>query len=204
MSSPTSVDNSLAGFISYTIGNLQEEYVKKTPRAKQRLAAFRQVGNRSIGESPETWDVLYSSAFPEKLIGRGSTPTKSETAAFLTLTLYAVHQQSKDKGVHVTADKGKRPNNLGAAVRQFATLTDTDLFESSLYRRFNSVVQSQTIESLAYHLRSLIKLLRSEDIVLDYVLLAKDLYNWQDPERRKAVQLNWARQLYHFSETPNS
>lgn len=193
----SSKSNDLAAYIYHTVGKLQDGYKDNSSWAKERLATLRHVANRSIGDSPETWDVLYYESFPESLIGMGQNPTRGEQAAFLTLTLYAVHQQSKRHGVHVKTEKGSRPRTLGTAVREFATATGTELFDSSLYRRFTAMVQSQTIEGVAHHLRSLIKLFRTQDsITLDYGALAKDLYYFQDPGRRKAVQLNWARQLY--------
>ena len=185
----SSKSNDLAAYIYHTVGKLQDGYKDNSSWAKERLATLRHVANRSIGDSPETWDVLYDESFPESLIGMGQNPTRGEQAAFLTLTLYAVHQQSKRHGVHVKTEKGSRPRTLGTAVREFATATGTELFDSSLYRRFTAMVQSQTIEGVAHHLRSLIKLFRTQDsITLDYGALAKDLYYFQDPGRRKAVK----------------
>ena len=157
----SSKSNDLAAYIYHTVGKLQDGYKDNSSWAKERLAILRHVANRSIGDSPETWDVLYDESFPESLIGMGQNPTRGEQAAFLTLTLYAVHQQSKRHGVHVKTEKGSRPRTLGTAVREFATATGTELFDSSLYRRFTAMVQSQTIEGVAHHLRSLIKLFRT-------------------------------------------
>jgi len=193
----SSKSNDLAAYIYHTVGKLQDGYKDNSSWAKERLATLRHVTNRSIGDSPETWDVLYDESFPESLIGMGQNPTRGEQAAFLTLTLYAVHQQSKRVSTETNHEGGRRPPPVGTAVREFATATGTELFDSSLYRRFTAMVQSQTIEGVAHHLRSLIKLFRTQDsILLDYGALAKDLYYFQDPGRRKAVQLNWARQLY--------
>ena len=192
----------LAEYIHETVKNLQDKYQDNSSWAKKQLALLRRVANRSIGDSPETWDILYDKRFPESLKGTGrEDPTWGEKAAFFTLTLYAVHQQSKRHGVHVEPEKGSQPQTLGAAVREFHNATkkdaDKELFDSSIYRRFITMVQSQTIEDAAYHLRSLIKLFRTQDsILLDYGKLAKELYYFQNPKYRKAVQLSWARQLY--------
>lgn len=199
----------LAKYICKTVAALQKEYKNNSSWAKKRLATLRHVANRSIGDSPETWNVLYGESFPKSLIGMGQNPTRGEKAAFLTLTLYAVHQQSKKHDVHVKSKKGSQPRTLGTAVREFhnATKTDPDkeLFDSTIYRRFIIMVQSRTIEDAAYHLRSLIKLFRTQDsITLDYGALAKELYFFQNPGCRKAVQLNWARQLYQSTPTPET
>ena len=198
----SSKSDELAKYIHKTVERLQDEYKDNSSWAKKQLALLRRVANRSIGDSPETWDVLYDKSFPESLIGMGQEdPTWGEKAAFFALTLYAVHQQSKRHGVHVKTEEGSQPQTLGVAVREFHNATkkdpDKELFDSSIYRRFITMVHSQTIEGVAHHLRSLIKLFRTQDsITLDYSALAKDLYDFQDPGRRKAVQLNWARQLY--------
>ena len=192
----------LAKYIQETVKNLQDKYQDNSSWAKKQLALLRRVANRSIGDSPETWSILYDKRFPESLKGTGQKdPTWGEKAAFFTLTLYAVHQQSKRHGVHVKTGKGLQPQTLGAAVREFHNATkkdpDKELFDSSIYRRFITMVQSQTIEDAAYHLRSLIKLFRTQDsILLDYGELAKELYDFQNPKLRKTVQLSWARQLY--------
>lgn len=205
-----SKSDELAEYIHKTVKNLQEKYKDNSSWAKKQLALLRRVANRSIGDSPETWGVLYGKQFPKSLQGTGQEdPTWGEKAAFLTLTLYAVHQQSKRHGVHIEPEKGSQPQTLGAAVREFHNATTKDpnkeLFDSSVYRRFIIMVQSRTIEDAAYHLRSLIKLFRTQDsILLDYGALARDLYDFQDPGRRKAVQLNWARQLYQSTPTPET
>ena len=197
-----SKSDELAKYIRDTVEKLQDEYKNNSSWAKKQLALLRHVANRSIGDSPETWSILYDKRFPESLKGTGGEdPTWGEKAAFFTLTLYAVHQQSKRHGVHVETKKGSQPQTLGAAVREFHNATkkdpDKELFDSSIYRRFITMVHSQTIEDAAYHLRSLIKLFRTQDsILLDYGELAKDLYYFQNPKCRKAVQLSWARQLY--------
>lgn len=199
----SSKSDELAEYIRDTVERLQDKYKDNSSWAKKQLALLRRVANRSIGDSPETWGILYDKRFPESLKGTGQEdpPTWGEKAAFFTLTLYAVHQQSKRHGVHVETKKGSQPQTLGVAVREFHNATkkdpDKELFDSSIYRRFITMVHSQTIEDAAYHLRSLIKLFRTQDsILLDYGELAKDLYYFQNPKCRKAVQLSWARQLY--------
>ncbi|AKK06787.1 CRISPR type I-E/ECOLI-associated protein CasB/Cse2 [Corynebacterium mustelae] len=187
------------------ISQLQDGYLAGTPNAKANIAAFRRQANRHLGESPETWAV-FSESLPADLVGKGENPSPAEKAIFTALTLYAVHQQSKTEPMHVPSQPPESgtftaENGLGTAVRKMATITDTELFDSSLYRRFVSIVQSQTFEATVHHLRSMIQLLRTESIPLDYGLLAKDLYRFQFPDSKKSVQLSWARQLYR-TESP--
>ena len=79
----SSKSNDLAAYIYHTVGKLQEGYKDNSSWAKERLATLRHVANRSIGDSPETWDVLYDESFPESLIGMGQNPTRGEQAAAL-------------------------------------------------------------------------------------------------------------------------
>ncbi|MFC2585311.1 MAG: hypothetical protein ACFNV9_01875, partial [Corynebacterium matruchotii] len=72
----SSKSNDLAAYIYHTVGKLQDGYKDNSSWAKERLATLRHVANRSIGDSPETWDVLYDESFPESLIGMGQNPTR--------------------------------------------------------------------------------------------------------------------------------
>lgn len=205
---PTQTKNDgylLMGFVTRTIEKLYTGYSGDASWAKKQLANLRRAANHSIGDSPETWDVLYNADLPEELLGHNTEPSNSETAAFLALTLYAVHQQSKKDNMHERAKKGLRSKNLGTATREFSESNNVDdVFESPIYRRFSTLVQSQTFDEVAYHLRGFIKLLRTKDISIDYGQLAKDLYYLQFDHLRKNVQLSWARQLHQPSKNTNS
>ncbi|GAA1471392.1 type I-E CRISPR-associated protein Cse2/CasB [Corynebacterium felinum] len=185
----TSKSKQLSEFIYRTIEQYQQHYLQGAPHAKADLANFRRLANKQLGDSPETWAV-FSHGFPPQLIGNGFQPSPAETAAFISLTLFASHIQSKHEPMHL------KNEGLGDALRKYAVKTNTDLFESSLFKRFNSVIHSPNMEGIAYHLRSLVQLFRSESIPLDYGKLATDLYRMQFPDSRTSTQLSWARQLY--------
>ncbi|MCU9519966.1 type I-E CRISPR-associated protein Cse2/CasB [Corynebacterium sp. ES2794-CONJ1] len=179
-------------FVYRTVERLQKKYLEGSPSAKADLASWRRSASKTVGESPETWAVLAEN-FPESLVGRGQHPSAAEQAVFTALTLFAVHMQSKTRPMHV------KDNGLGTAMRTLARTNEADFFESSLFRRFTSATQAQTVEAASYHLRTLVSLLRSKDIPLDYGRLARELYLFQFPDSRKAVQLGWARQIYRFT-----
>ena len=55
----------------------------------------------------------------------------------------------------------------------------------------------------AHHLRGLIQLLRAEEIPLDYVHLAENLYDFQNPDSRPGVRLEWGQDFYEKPRTAN-
>ncbi|QDU60456.1 CRISPR-associated protein Cse2 [Planctomycetes bacterium Pan216] len=78
---------------------------------------------------------------------------------------------------------------LGAAFRQLARQDDSDGPE----RRFTTLLNADA-EDLPGRLRHAISLLRSKDIAVDWIQVAKDLFNWSHPDR--FVQRQWARDFW--------
>ena len=52
------------------------------------------------------------------------------------------------------------------------------------------------MEELSYRLRTLVKILRDNDIKLNYVDLAGDLYNFQFENSIDKVRLKWGQDFY--------
>lgn len=128
--------------------------------------------------------------FPAELAGRGDEPSVGEWAAHLALTMFAVHQQSKNALMH------KPGQGLGQAVRQLARRENEDEADSGVMRRYKIVLQASTVEATAHHLRGLVQLLRQADIPLDYGRLAQDLANLRNPRQADGVRLQWSREFY--------
>lgn len=87
---------------------------------------------------------------------------------------------------------------LGDAVRQL--IQRNSARESAIKRRFLVAVSAESFEELTWHVRGLVQLLRAEEIRLDYPQLAKELYQFQFPEARDRLRLQWGRQLYRPSK----
>ena len=83
---------------------------------------------------------------------------------------------------------------LGMAIRKLAG-NDTDRLKA-VQRRFNAFATARSMPECLHHLRGLIQLLRSEDIPLDYVELAGDLYEFQTPDGAARVRLRWGQDFY--------
>ena len=187
--------------------------------SKANLAILRRGAGKTPGEMPELWGCFLRN-LPEELMGTGSEPSKSEWAIYLALVMYALHQQGNDTPMNYIEDKNKNntpndskdtsqqheqgndtsseencPNSLGTAVGK---LIKTEEDAERIIRRFNVMATSADITELSYHLRTIIGLLNSEKITLDYSKLAKDLYRYQSssPNIRANVRLEWGRDFY--------
>ena len=68
--------------------------------------------------------------------------------------------------------------------------------EDAIKRRFDTVITSNSATELAYHLRGMIQLLKSESISLDYPRLAEDLFRFQSPVSRDSVRLQWGQDYF--------
>lgn len=165
------------------------------PQWRAELAELRRgVGHRP-GDLPELWGGFLEE-MPQELWG-GKEPSAAEWAIYLSLTLYALHQQG-DR----TPSMNQPGCTLGRAVRQLAEKSAApgqDWTESSVLRRFNALATSDSMPEVSHHLRGMIQLLRRADLPLDYPQLAEELYRFQFPEGAASVRLQWGRDLYRMS-----
>lgn len=164
------------------------------PAARGQLAALRKAVSQAPGESPEVWS-LTEVEVPERA---GDAPTWEELAVHTTMTLYAVHQQSRTEPMYVPG------RGLGRAARALIGIGEEE--SPSARARFNALVTSTSITELQHHLRGFISQLRAKSIPLDYAMLADDLVAFQRPDGAKTVRLRWARQYASLraSEDPSS
>ncbi|AKE41059.1 CRISPR-associated Cse2 family protein [Corynebacterium kutscheri] len=197
----SSISNKIASHVYSKIGPLQTNYLADYSSAKAELAELRRSANNPKA-SFKIWSLVFDN-LDEELIGKGDRFNRAERALLTTFQLYAIHQQSSNKPMHVTAKttgaEQSFPQGLGTAVRRIANPNDSDDWEQAILRRFSSVVNASTFEGTKHHLRGLIQIFRAKDIPLNYGLLAKDLYRLQFPEAVQSVHLRWARELYQRS-----
>lgn len=177
----------LGAYVQQKIRQLTQSQNQSAVRAS--LAQLRRGIGKPPGSLPELWGEMFS-GMQDSLAGVGDQPSRAEWAVYLCLTLFALHQQSKD----LSKQAMHQPQNrLGLAVRQLIKSPEE---EERVKRRFDQVVTADSPEELSHHLRGLIQLLRSKDIPLDYAALAKDLYLMQIPEAKDGVRLRWGRDYY--------
>ena len=158
------------------------------------LANLRRGAGKAPGDLPKLWGIFLNN-LPDEMRSRNGEPTKAEWAIYLSLTLYALHQQGHSESVH--SDK----ISLGKAA---AMLMDdqTDDERERVLRRFAPVVTAKDMSELSHHLRCLVQLLsaKGKEISLDYVRLAKDIYDFQFDEGKKKVRLRWGQDFYFIEK----
>ena len=123
-----------------------------------------------------------------------------EQAIFTAIQMYAIHQQSNVESVlkfgnddENESREKKYKANIGDAL---ATLRSDE--SESIDKRFNAMITATNFNKLSYHLRQMIKILKSKsDAKVDYAKLAEDLY-WFMIGRKEEVRLSWARSYYKY------
>lgn len=162
-----------------------------TPHARSTLAHWRRANGRTVDELPELWGTTLA-YLPEEAQPDNGVPTREENAAFTTLALFAVLQQSRPTSVH-SADI-----SFGAAARVLADTLRRPDGTSTLDARFNALLTATAWTEIGAHLRSLTTQMRSSTIPVrvDFHRLAQDLTALQDPNQHDRVLLRWARD-YH-------
>jgi CRISPR system Cascade subunit CasB len=178
------------------IGELQDG--KDDSEVRATLAKLRRGIGKPPGSDPELWKITLE-GLPPKLAGKDGIPSHGELAVHTALTLYAMHQQSK-QSKHMSVPG----RTLGRAVRSLAMKRNGDNFENDpVKRRFVAAATSNTIQEFSHHLRGLIQLMRAEDVTLDYPELAKDLFGFQFTDGPDRMRLKWGRDFYYNSDSEN-
>ncbi|MDK3256656.1 type I-E CRISPR-associated protein Cse2/CasB [Blastococcus capsensis] len=179
---------SLEDLVGDRVSGLQARYLAGSSSGVGDLAALRRAVTGMPGEDPRTWALTVADVSPW---ARDDEPTAAELAAHAALTLYAVHQQSHGRAMHL------RGRGLGSAVRTLGQQTNA---EDAVRRRFEALGTAATFPELLHHARGLVRQLRSAGVPLDYGRLARDFLHWQDPGRIASVRLRWGRD-YHRIRT---
>ncbi|OUN01218.1 MAG: type I-E CRISPR-associated protein Cse2/CasB [Firmicutes bacterium ZCTH02-B6] len=162
-----------------------QELVKKQDRA--RLAALR----RGMLLEPSQFYELFSLVPPRFLEG---ATTKELQIRLMVAILFASHQ-----GSFPAEENAGRRRNLGASLRLLAlkkaggNLEPDKELPEALKRRLDALLAARS-EDLFHHLRQVIRLLKSEEIPVDWEQLLLDLRHWDREDRR--VQWNWSRSFY--------
>lgn len=180
---------------SCMVQQLHRLQVLPEPQRRAELARLRQGVGRSPGEMPALWG-SFLVQMPKPLQGNDG-PSEAEWAIYLSLTLFALHQQG-EQGLSMH----QPGRTLGSAVQELAKVScapGQEWTESSVIRRFNALATADSMPELAHHLRGMIQLLRREKIPLDYPQLAADLYRFQFVEDAANVRLQWGRDLYRIT-----
>lgn len=171
-------------------GNLDSAF------SKARLARLRRGIGKKPGELPELWGEFLD-MMPESLMSETDEPSYAEWTVYTVLTLWAFHQQGHSDTVNLQGAE----NRLGCAVRKLIKKEDD---EERIRFKLSLVAEADDMEELAYRLRVLLGLLSSENIQLDYVDLAGDLFRFQFEKYADRIRLKWGQDFYRYKNTNDS
>lgn len=180
----------LGDHVARRVGALQARVLSTVPQpeAISALARLR----RGIGRTPGfDFTLEQYLQVPEDLLGYrpadDAEAADTEYAVHDAVTLYALHQQSRRERMHVDG------RGLGRALSDLVRKSDSP---EGVRRRFAALGTASTYHESIYHLRSLITMLREQQIPLDYGLLADDLTTLRGPDGQSRVQAIWGREFF--------
>ncbi|PVY95505.1 CRISPR system Cascade subunit CasB [Ezakiella coagulans] len=166
---------------------------------KALLANMRNSADKDISNNVDALAYVFSNlSYGED--DRGGELSYMEQAIFTAIQMYAIHQQSNVESVlkfgnddENESREKKYKANIGDAL---ATLRSDE--SESIDKRFNAMITATNFNKLSYHLRQMIKILKSKsDAKVDYAKLAEHLY-WFMIGRKEEVRLSWARSYYKY------
>lgn len=188
----------------YQIKRLTQQKIERLLRenswSRATLAKLRRGIGKQPGELPELFEILFDD-MPEGLYSQGDEPSYAEWAIYTSLTLFALHQQGKDRPMSASGkiDDKNKGNSLGTAVGLLKQDKDRKL---AIKKRFDAVLTANEFTEFAHHARGLIQLLKVGDITLDYPRFAADLYQYQFDENKSQIRLRWGEDYYRVAH-PN-
>lgn len=197
---PDNPRDELYRFVAGRVQRLQAAYLKGTSAGLRQLAELRRAAGQEPGSYAPVWELEFE-GMPNSLVGKNArdpAPSAGEWAVHVALTLYAVHQQSQETGMHVQGPNGR----LGAAVRTLVWKSPeryTNLAPGEPPRRFAALVSAGSIEEVSHYLRQIVQILRGASVPLDYGQLACDVFDLQNPYRADAVRLAWGRDYARYA-----
>ncbi|GAA2154727.1 hypothetical protein GCM10009760_53910 [Kitasatospora kazusensis] len=154
---------------------------ERTPPGED-LAALRAGLGRPAMDVPKLWP-YYTSAVNDDLARRDQVSDEQQ-AEHAALTLFGLHQQSRNEPMHRQGVK------LGQAL---LALRRTEKFsDEALDRRVATLAAATSVPALLVHLRGLVTQLRTVGQPLDYTHLMSDIQQWHSVDRRSAVRRKWA------------
>lgn len=120
-------------YVSKKTGYLLQE--KENSVGKATLARLRRGIGKTPGEIPELWGIFLNE-LPARLTSNNGIPTSAEWAVYISMTLFAMHQQGSSDSVHAEGI------SFGKAV---AGLMDenTDEERGRIMRRFAPIITAK-------------------------------------------------------------
>ncbi|MFJ8754538.1 type I-E CRISPR-associated protein Cse2/CasB [Streptomyces sp. NPDC102441] len=182
------------------LAGLQRGYLADQSREVAALARLRRGAGRKAGQLPDLWSLI--DIGPLHVTPEGARPlsesdlVRAEDALHVTLTLWALHQQSRPTGMH-QPDRQNSRQGLGTGVRRMMKPGEIN---DSLHKRLVRAGTAPDLATLAQRLRDIVVLLRRDGIPLDYALLAGQLYTWERPGGADTVRREWGNSFHAWHD----
>lgn len=181
----------LAIAVGRTATMLQAQYLgEKGDRARAAargiLAELRRQAGQPVDADPLSLErvlLTLSPTLSAQEIGRGDAPSASERAAFHALTLFSLHMQGAVRPVH------QQGTSFATACGRLYAISESQ----SMKPRFDALLLARSARSQLTHTRSLVSLLRANQLGFDYGSFARDLRSLTYPQYRSGVLLRWGR-----------
>lgn len=186
-----SIKSDIKSFVGKKIGMLQAE--ADIGAGKAMFADLR----RGVGHEPGALPQLFGTILmdlPENLMSQSGVPTKAEWSVYMALTLYAMHQQgfdAKSRPMHTDENV-----SMGTALAKMAKVSEDANAEGRMLQKLQAFATSVDMKEAFQHLKSMIQLLGSKGIAVNYVVLSADLYEFQFTEEKNHVNLRWGQDFY--------
>ncbi|WP_026254458.1 type I-E CRISPR-associated protein Cse2/CasB [Corynebacterium pilosum] len=183
---------------------LQSDYLSaagstRSTSSRATLARLRKAGSGSLLTDPLLLQEVLMILMPElseRELGKGDKPSSSEYAAATAMTLFAIHMQSATQPAH---------NPMQSFAYACGILNSLEL-SNSIKPRVDAMLLATNEAARIVHIRSLVTLMRGNNINFDYGRFADDLRRLADAKKRSGVQLRWGRDFVygtrsHFSNS---
>ncbi len=152
------------------------------------LASLRNSIGKSLTDAEDVWPLFFEN-LPQEYLSQDGVETQEEKAIFTTLQLYALCMQGTSDSVK---SDSKYKGTVGKSLGSGRNINNS----VALDRRFNTLITAGTFSEFAYHLRQMIKIVKSKErMVINFPRLAEDLF-WFQRGNQKKICLRWAQEYY--------
>lgn len=165
--------------------------------SKAQIANLRNSIGKPISQTIDIWPMIFE-YFPQEFLGNDKVLSFEEKAVLNTLQLFALYQQGVSESTYKYEEVELSYTNIGKSLNNLRTGDEIKAVD----RRFNAMITATTYEELIYHLRQMIKLLKSKlknNVFINFPELSKDLY-WYLRGYEESVRLKWAKSYYSSSK----
>lgn len=170
----------------YVLSNINDVSYVKT-----QLAILRKsVGNKKIA------DVLpiIIQYIPDEYIGQKADLSDGEQAILNAMQLYAIVNQGNIENLKVVEHRNPW-ENMGTSLSVLRNSNGSS-DKAALDKRFNIMITSETYDEFLYHLRQMIRIIKSKkQIYIDFPKLGEDLFAFLKG-KEDDVRISWSRQYY--------